>query len=89
MSPSTFLCSSSLLIASASLHFSNSGATDDGITSGSETLRLLVEAIYAASGNTVRYEILEIPPINNEDGGAPGGNIVRRSVGVLAEEIFD
>lgn len=50
-----------------------SGEADDGVVSGNATLAALVTAIEDASG--VVYDYAEVEPINNEDGGAPGGNI--------------
>lgn len=51
----------------------NSGEADDGTTPGNETLKALAAAIEAKSG--VVYNFAEVVPVNNEDGGAPGGNI--------------
>jgi predicted extracellular nuclease len=51
----------------------NSGATDDGVTDASRTWRMLIQAIRAAGGPTYRYR--HIDPLNNADGGIPGGNI--------------
>lgn len=56
----------------------NSGPADDAVVSASETFGKLIAAIAAAGGT--RYEYRQIDPINNEDGGQPGGNI---RVGVL------
>ena len=52
----------------------NNGATDDGTVSANVTLSLLVSAISSA-GSGVNYSAVEIPPVNNEEGGEPGGNI--------------
>lgn len=52
----------------------NNGATDDGTVSANVTLSQLVEAIGAA-GSAVNYTYVEIPPVNNAEGGEPGGNI--------------
>lgn len=52
----------------------NNGATDDGTVSANETLSMLVSAI-AEAGSSVNYTFVEIPPVNNEEGGEPGGNI--------------
>lgn len=49
------------------------GALDDGVVSASVTLGRLVEAITAAGGP--RYELRQIDPEDNADGGQPGGNI--------------
>ncbi|KAK3315857.1 Endonuclease/exonuclease/phosphatase-like protein [Apodospora peruviana] len=51
----------------------NSGATDDGTVDASETLKALASAIKSISN--VTYDFTEVPGIDNEDGGAPGGNI--------------
>ena len=51
----------------------NSGATDDGIVDASQSWSALIAAIQAAGGPL--YEYREIAPVNNADGGAPGGNI--------------
>ena len=51
----------------------NSGPTNDGVVSANETLSTLADAI--ASISSVTYDFVEIPPINNADGGQPGGNI--------------
>jgi predicted extracellular nuclease len=51
----------------------NNGATDNGVVDASQTLSQLVAAIQAAGGPT--YEWREIDPVNDQDGGEPGGNI--------------
>jgi uncharacterized protein len=51
----------------------NTGATDDGIVDASSTWNKLITAIQAAGGPT--YEYRQVDPVNNQDGGAPGGNI--------------
>ncbi len=51
----------------------NDGATDDGVVAANVTLSDLVSAIQAAGGPT--YSWTEIDPVNDQDGGAPGGNI--------------
>ncbi|KAJ7212177.1 DNase I-like protein [Mycena pura] len=51
----------------------NSGPTDDGVVSANVTLATLVAAIVKASN--VTYSWIDIDPINNQDGGEPGGNI--------------
>jgi predicted extracellular nuclease len=51
----------------------NNGATDDGTVDASDTLSLLVAAIQTAGGPY--YEYRQINPVNDEDGGQPGGNI--------------
>ncbi|KAL4912719.1 Endonuclease/exonuclease/phosphatase [Aspergillus aurantiobrunneus] len=51
----------------------NTGATDDGVVSANVTLSTLAELISAAGGPA--YNFTEIPPVDNADGGQPGGNI--------------
>jgi uncharacterized protein len=51
----------------------NNGATDDGTVDASQTLTRLVDAIQAAGGPA--YQWREIDPVNDQDGGEPGGNI--------------
>jgi hypothetical protein len=51
----------------------NDGATDSGTTDASATWNLLVAAIQAAGGPA--YEFRQIDPVDNADGGQPGGNI--------------
>lgn len=51
----------------------NTGATDDGVVSANQTLSALASAVYTATG--VNYSFVDIAPVNNQDGGAPGGNI--------------
>ena len=51
----------------------NDGATDSGTTDASATWTMLVAAIQAAGGPA--YEFSQIDPVDNEDGGQPGGNI--------------
>jgi uncharacterized protein len=51
----------------------NDGATDDGVVAADVTLSDLVSAIQAAGGPT--YSWTEVDPVNDQDGGAPGGNI--------------
>lgn len=51
----------------------NNGVTDDGIVDASTTWGLLIAAIQAAGGPTYQYR--QIDPANDQDGGAPGGNI--------------
>ena len=51
----------------------NSGATNDGVVAADQTLTKLVTAISAAGGPT--YQWRELDPVNDEDGGQPGGNI--------------
>ncbi|HKE66802.1 MAG TPA: lamin tail domain-containing protein [Micromonosporaceae bacterium] len=51
----------------------NDGATDDGVVAANVTLDKLVAAIRAAGGPTYAYR--EIDPVNDTNGGEPGGNI--------------
>ena len=51
----------------------NDGATNSGTTDASDTWNMLVEAIQAAGGPA--YEFRQIDPVDDEDGGQPGGNI--------------
>ncbi|WP_271254232.1 esterase-like activity of phytase family protein [Pseudanabaena sp. Chao 1811] len=51
----------------------NNGATNDGTVDANVTLQTLINAIAAAGGPT--YEYRQINPVNNQDGGQPGGNI--------------
>jgi predicted extracellular nuclease len=51
----------------------NSGATDNGVVAADQTLTKLVNAITAAGGPT--YQWRQIDPVNDADGGQPGGNI--------------
>jgi predicted extracellular nuclease len=51
----------------------NNGATNTGIVAADVTLQTLIDAIVAAGGPTYTYA--EIDPVNNQDGGEPGGNI--------------
>jgi len=51
----------------------NTGATDDGTVSANVTLSTLVAAI--ASASNVTYSWIDIDPVDNQDGGEPGGNI--------------
>ncbi|KAI5116995.1 hypothetical protein M0805_002666 [Coniferiporia weirii] len=52
----------------------NSGPINDGTVSANLTLTALVNAIAEVS-NGVRYNFVEIAPVDGEDGGQPGGNI--------------
>jgi predicted extracellular nuclease len=51
----------------------NNGVTDDGTVDASTTWSKLITAIQAAGGPT--YDYRQIDPVNDQDGGAPGGNI--------------
>ncbi|MEU5085703.1 endonuclease/exonuclease/phosphatase family protein [Streptomyces sp. NPDC021356] len=49
------------------------GATDDGTVTAGVTMAKLIDAIVAAGGP--RYEWRSIDPVDDQDGGEPGGNI--------------
>jgi predicted extracellular nuclease len=51
----------------------NSGAVDDGVVDASTTWGMLIAAIQSAGGPEYQYR--QVDPVNDEDGGAPGGNI--------------
>jgi len=51
----------------------NDGATDDGVVAADQTIAKLTTAIVAAGGP--QYSYREIDPVNDKDGGQPGGNI--------------
>ncbi|MFB0618903.1 endonuclease/exonuclease/phosphatase family protein [Streptomyces sp. AGS-58] len=51
----------------------DNGAKDDGTVGSGETVRKLIDAIAAAGGPT--YDWRSIDPVNDQDGGEPGGNI--------------
>ncbi|MFI5815702.1 endonuclease/exonuclease/phosphatase family protein [Streptomyces sp. NPDC051643] len=51
----------------------NNGATDDGTVAADQTVNKLIDAIVAAGGP--KYEWRSIDPVNDQDGGEPGGNI--------------
>ncbi|MEW2132382.1 endonuclease/exonuclease/phosphatase family protein [Streptomyces sp. NPDC005435] len=51
----------------------DNGATDDGTVSAGVTVHKLIDAIVAAGGP--RYDWRSIDPVNDQDGGEPGGNI--------------
>ncbi|MFF8595759.1 endonuclease/exonuclease/phosphatase family protein [Streptomyces sp. NPDC015220] len=51
----------------------DNGATDDGTVDATRTMTELIDAIVAAGGP--RYEWRSINPVNDQDGGEPGGNI--------------
>jgi uncharacterized protein len=68
----------------------NDGATDDGVVDCTVTMTDLVNAIVAAGGPT--YSWTEIDPVNDQDGGEPGGNIrqvtmYRTDVGLTFDSI--
>ena len=51
----------------------NNGPTNDGVVDGSLTGQMLVDAIQSAGGP--EYTYVEIDPVDDQDGGEPGGNI--------------
>jgi uncharacterized protein len=51
----------------------NNGATDNGVVSATTTLNQLVAAVTAAGGPSYSYR--SIDPVDDQDGGEPGGNI--------------
>ncbi|MER6980768.1 endonuclease/exonuclease/phosphatase family protein [Streptomyces carpinensis] len=51
----------------------DNGAADDGTVDASETVNKLIDAIVAAGGP--RYDWRSIDPVDDQDGGEPGGNI--------------
>lgn len=51
----------------------NNGATNDGVVDASTTAATLIQAIQAAGGPV--YQFRNINPVDDQDGGEPGGNI--------------
>jgi predicted extracellular nuclease len=51
----------------------NNGAVNDSVTDASVTWNTLIAAIQAAGGPV--YEYRQIDPVDDQDGGQPGGNI--------------
>ena len=51
----------------------NDGATEVGVVDATTTFNTLIAAIHAAGGPT--YQFRSINPVNDQDGGQPGGNI--------------
>ncbi|HJZ50387.1 MAG TPA: endonuclease/exonuclease/phosphatase family protein, partial [Roseiflexaceae bacterium] len=51
----------------------NNGPTDDGTVDATTTYNTLTAAISAAGGPA--YQFRQIDPVNDQDGGEPGGNI--------------
>lgn len=51
----------------------NNGETDNGIVDGTQSAQKIISKIKTLGGPDYLYT--EIAPINNQDGGAPGGNI--------------
>ncbi len=59
----------------------NNGATNDAVTDASASAGALIDAIVTAGGP--RYTYVDINPVDDQDGGEPGGNI---RVGYLYRE---
>ncbi|KAL8758218.1 MAG: hypothetical protein Q9184_004001 [Pyrenodesmia sp. 2 TL-2023] len=51
----------------------NSGATNNGIVDANLTLSSLTQALESRTG--IPYAFVDVDPVNNADGGEPGGNI--------------
>ncbi|MFJ5714125.1 endonuclease [Neobacillus sp. NPDC093127] len=51
----------------------NNGETDNGTVDGTQSAQKIIDKIKSLGGPTYAYT--EIVPVNNQDGGAPGGNI--------------
>lgn len=51
----------------------NNGATDNGTVDATTTANTLISAITTAGGPSYQYR--DIVPVNDQDGGEPGGNI--------------
>jgi uncharacterized protein len=51
----------------------DNGPTDNGVVTADTTFANLIEAVQAAGGPT--YDFRSIDPVNDQDGGEPGGNI--------------
>jgi uncharacterized protein len=51
----------------------NDGATNDGVTAADQAITKLTAAITAAGGPV--YDSRSVDPVNDQDGGQPGGNI--------------
>ncbi|MEX0268712.1 endonuclease/exonuclease/phosphatase family protein [Leptolyngbyaceae cyanobacterium UHCC 1019] len=51
----------------------NNGATNDSVVDANITFQILIDAIAAAGGPT--YEFRQLNPVDDQDGGQPGGNI--------------
>ncbi|MFZ7946324.1 chitobiase/beta-hexosaminidase C-terminal domain-containing protein [Neobacillus sp. 19] len=51
----------------------NNGETDNGTVDGTQSAQKIIDKVKALGGPTYAYT--EIAPANNQDGGAPGGNI--------------
>ncbi|OCH85744.1 DNase I-like protein [Obba rivulosa] len=53
----------------------NDGEVDDGVVDANVTLTTLTDAIASASSSGFQYSFFDIDPVNDQDGGAGGGNI--------------
>ncbi|KAL8914314.1 MAG: hypothetical protein Q9171_001034 [Xanthocarpia ochracea] len=51
----------------------NSGGTNDGVVDANLTLSDLTKALEERTG--IPYDFVDVDPVNNADGGQPGGNI--------------
>jgi predicted extracellular nuclease len=51
----------------------DNGPTDNGVVTADTTFGKLIAAVQAAGGPT--YDFRQIDPVNDQDGGEPGGNI--------------
>src|SRR6266511_1750260 len=51
----------------------DNGPTDNGVVTADTTFAELIAAVQAAGGPT--YDFRQIDPVNDQDGGEPGGNI--------------
>ena len=51
----------------------NNGGTNNGVTAADQSWQAFIDAIVAVGGP--RYDYRQIDPVNNADGGQPGGNI--------------
>ncbi|MEO8632033.1 MAG: lamin tail domain-containing protein [Chloroflexota bacterium] len=51
----------------------NSGAVNNGVVDATVTLTMLRDAVVAAGGPLYAWRLID--PVNNQDGGEPGGNI--------------
>lgn len=51
----------------------NNGPTNDGVVDASTTYNMLISAITSAGGPP--YQVRQINPVDDQDGGEPGGNI--------------
>src|SRR6266498_4061849 len=51
----------------------DNGPTDNGVVSAGTSFAKLIAAVQAAGGPT--YDFRQIDPVNDQDGGEPGGNI--------------